>query len=129
MVVSLKPFGCMPSTQSDGAQAAVTEHYKDMIYLPIETSGEGEINAHSRVQMALGNARIKARQEFADTLAKTGRTLEELRAYVDAHPEMKRALYVVPKRDDVIGKAANFVLHVAERMAKEGITRASAVAA
>jgi predicted nucleotide-binding protein (sugar kinase/HSP70/actin superfamily) len=120
MVVSLKPFGCMPSTQSDGAQAAVTEHYKDMIYLPIETSGEGEINAHSRVQMALGNARIKARQEFAECLAKTGRTIEELRAYVDEHPEMKRALYIVPKRDDIIGKAANFVLHVAERMAREG---------
>jgi predicted nucleotide-binding protein (sugar kinase/HSP70/actin superfamily) len=121
MVISLKPFGCMPSTQSDGAQAAVTEHYKDMIYLPIETSGEGEINAHSRVQMALGNARIKAKQEFAECLAKTGRTLSELREYVDAHPEMKKALYLVPKRDAVVGKAANFVLHVAERMEKEGV--------
>jgi predicted nucleotide-binding protein (sugar kinase/HSP70/actin superfamily) len=128
MVVSLKPFGCMPSTQSDGAQAAVTEHYKDMIYLPIETSGEGEINAHSRVQMALGNARIKARQEFADCLAKTGRTVDELKQYVDAHPEMKKALYLVPKRDDVVGKAANFVLHVAERMSKEGIPQAAAAA-
>ncbi len=120
MVLSLKPFGCMPSTQSDGAQAAVTEHYRDMIYLPIETSGEGEINAHSRTQMALGNARIKAKQEFAECLARTGRTLDELKAYVDAHPEMKKALYVVPKRDDVVGKAANFVLHVAERMEREG---------
>jgi len=82
-----------------------------------------------RVQMALGNARIKARQEFADALAKTGRTLEELKAYVDEHPEMKKALYVVPKRDDVIGKAANFVLHVAERMANEGAPRAKAAAA
>ena len=54
MVASLKPFGCMPSTQSDGAQAAVTEHYKDMIYLPIETSGEGEINAHSRTTDGAG---------------------------------------------------------------------------
>ena len=45
MVLSLKPFGCMPSTQSDGAQSAVVNLYKDMIYLPIETSGEGEINA------------------------------------------------------------------------------------
>jgi predicted nucleotide-binding protein (sugar kinase/HSP70/actin superfamily) len=125
MVLSLKPFGCMPSTQSDGAQAAVTEHYKDMIYLPIETSGEGEINAHSRVQMALGNARIKSKQEFAECVAKTGRTLEELRAYVDQHPEMKKALYVVPKRDEVIGKAANFVLHVAERMEKEGLSGAT----
>src|SRR5262249_4790104 len=52
MVLSLKPFGCMPSTQSDGVQSAVVNDYKDIIYLPIETSGEGEINAHSRVQMA-----------------------------------------------------------------------------
>ena len=68
MVLSLKPFGCMPSTQSDGAQSAVVSHFKDMIYLPIETSGEGEINAHSRVQMALGEAKTKAKREFAETL-------------------------------------------------------------
>jgi predicted nucleotide-binding protein (sugar kinase/HSP70/actin superfamily) len=120
MVLSLKPFGCMPSTQSDGVQAAVLEHHKDMIFLPIETSGEGEINAHSRVQMALGNARIKAKQEFAEALAKTGRTLDELRAYVDAHPELKRPTCVVPKHDGVIGRAANFVLHVADTMDAQG---------
>jgi len=129
MVVSLKPFGCMPSTQSDGAQAAVVEHYKDIIYLPVETSGEGEINAHSRVQMALGNARIKAKQEFAECVAKSGYTLDEMKAYVDEHPEMKKALYLVPKRDDIVGKAANFVLHVAERMQKEGRTHTPASAA
>ena len=37
-----------------------SNHFKDMIFLPIETSGEGEINAHSRVQMALGEAKAKA---------------------------------------------------------------------
>ena len=79
MVLSLKPFGCMPSTQSDGAQAAVISKYSDMIYLPVETSGEGEINAHSRVQMALGEARRKAREEFAEALEATGRTVEEIR--------------------------------------------------
>ena len=68
MVLSLKPFGCMPSTQSDGAQSAVVSNYKDMIYLPVETSGEGEINAHSRVQMALGEAKNKAKKEFAEAL-------------------------------------------------------------
>jgi len=120
MVLSLKPFGCMPSTQSDGVQAAVMEHHKDMIFLPIETSGEGEINAHSRVQMALGNARVKAKQEFAETLETSGRTLDEMRAYVEAHPELKRATYLVPKRDDVIGRAANFALHVAELMDARG---------
>jgi predicted nucleotide-binding protein (sugar kinase/HSP70/actin superfamily) len=116
MVLSLKPFGCMPSTQSDGAQSAVVAHYKDMIYLPIETSGEGEINAHSRVQMALGEAKVKAKGEFKDVLEKIGKTSDELHAYVDAHPEMSQAIYKVPKYKGVIGTAANFAVHVAEQM-------------
>ncbi len=116
MVLSLKPFGCMPSTQSDGAQSAVVAHYKDMIFLPIETSGEGEINAHSRVQMALGEAKAKAKLEFGDVLQKLGKDKDELRGYVDEHPEMSTALYRVPKYKGVIGTAANFAIHVAERM-------------
>ncbi len=116
MVLSLKPFGCMPSTQSDGAQSAVVAHYKDMIFLPIETSGEGEINAHSRVQMALGEAKAKAKLEYKDVLEKLGKTVEELKAYVAEHPEMETALYHVPKYKGVIGTAANFAIHVAEQM-------------
>jgi len=116
MVLSLKPFGCMPSTQSDGAQSAVVSHFKDMIFLPIETSGEGEINAHSRVQMALGEAKAKAKLEFNDVLSKLGRNLDELHAYVDAHPEMSTALYKVPKYKGVVGTAPNFAIHVAHCM-------------
>ncbi|MBI3681515.1 MAG: activator of (R)-2-hydroxyglutaryl-CoA dehydratase [Acidobacteria bacterium] len=116
MVLSLKPFGCMPSTQSDGAQAAVTGLYKDIIYLPVETSGEGEINAHSRVQMALGEAKNKAKLEFQEALQRTGLTLDDCRAYVDSHPEMKRPMYRVPHHKGVVGSAANFVLHIASRM-------------
>jgi predicted nucleotide-binding protein (sugar kinase/HSP70/actin superfamily) len=116
MVLSLKPFGCMPSTQSDGAQSAVVSNYKDMIYLPIETSGEGEINAHSRVQMALGEAKNKAKKEFAECLQRSGLTLDECRAFVEAHPETKRPMYEVPHTKGVVGQAANFVLHIAERM-------------
>jgi predicted nucleotide-binding protein (sugar kinase/HSP70/actin superfamily) len=116
MVLSLKPFGCMPSTQSDGAQSAVVAHYKDMIYLPIETSGEGEINAHSRVQMALGEAKAKAKLEFKGVLEKIGKTAEELREHVEKHPELQAALYPVPKCKGVIGTAANFAIHVAEKM-------------
>jgi len=116
MVLSLKPFGCMPSTQSDGAQSAVVSNYKDMIYLPIETSGEGEINAHSRVQMALGEAKNKAKKEFAGTLERTGLTLDQCRAWVEAHPETKRPMYRVPHTKGVVGQAANFVMHIAESM-------------
>ena len=68
MVLALKPFGCMPSSQSDGVQSAVINKFKDMIFLPIETSGEGEVNAHSRVQMALGEAKAKAKAEFETVL-------------------------------------------------------------
>ncbi len=119
MVLSLKPFGCMPSTQSDGAQSAVVSNYKDMIFLPIETSGEGEINAHSRVQMALGEAKNKAKKEFAEVLERTGLTLEQCRAYVDAHPEMKRPMYQIPHTKGLVGTAANFVMHIARRMKSE----------
>jgi hypothetical protein len=116
MVLSLKPFGCMPSTQSDGAQSAVVAHYKDMIYLPIETSGEGEINAHSRVQMALGEAKAKAKLEFKTVLENIGKSADDLHAYVNDHPEMQRALYKVPKYKGLIGTAANFAVHIAEKM-------------
>jgi predicted nucleotide-binding protein (sugar kinase/HSP70/actin superfamily) len=121
MVLSLKPFGCMPSSQSDGVQSAVMNHFKDMIFLPIETSGEGEINAHSRVQMALGEAKVKAKQEFQAVLEQTGKTLEELRRYVDDHPVLKRPFYHVPHRKGVTGTAAQFALHVSDLI--DGKTR------
>lgn len=116
MVLSLKPFGCMPSTQSDGAQSAVVNLYKDMIYIPIETSGEGDVNAHSRVQMALGEAKVKAKNEFQDSLSKTGYTLDEIKAYVYANPELKQPFCHIPHYKGMIGVAARFVRHVGERM-------------
>lgn len=122
MVLSLKPFGCMPSTQSDGAQAAVVSQYKDMIYLPVETSGEGEINAHSRVQMALGEAKAKTKSEFAGTLAEYGLTVEQVRAYINAHPELKRPMFHLPEYKGKVGVAARTVIYVAERLKEQGGT-------
>ncbi len=116
MVLSVKPFGCMPSTQSDGVQSAVTSHYKDIIYLPIETSGEGEINAHSRVQMALGEARARSRSEMQSVLDRNGVTIDQLRAWTEAHPELQDPFYPVPKIKGLIGVGARFAQHVAERM-------------
>jgi predicted nucleotide-binding protein (sugar kinase/HSP70/actin superfamily) len=121
MVLSLKPFGCLPSSQSDGVQSAVTSKFKDMIYLPIETSGEGEVNAHSRVQMALGEAKAKAKSEFQEALASTGKQLSEIKAFAARHPELSRPLYKVPHRPGIAGVAANFVLHVSELMSGRGV--------
>jgi predicted nucleotide-binding protein (sugar kinase/HSP70/actin superfamily) len=119
MVLALKPFGCMPSSQSDGVQSAVINKFKDMIFLPIETSGEGEVNAHSRVQMALGEAKVKAKAEFEQCLKSTGKSLQEIRAYIDEHPELKRPFYHVPYREGVAGTAAQFVLHVSDRIDRD----------
>lgn len=116
MVLALKPFGCMPSSQSDGVQSAVINRFKDMIFLPIETSGEGEVNAHSRVQMALGEARAKARLEFETVLRSTGKRLEDIREYVAENPELRRPFYHVPHYEGVTGTAACFVRHVSGRM-------------
>ena len=109
----------MPSSQSDGVQSAVVNKFKDMIFLPIETSGEGEVNAHSRVQMALGEAKVKAKTEFEQCLTSTGKTITEIREYVEEHPELKRPFYHVPHRPGVAGTAAQFVLHVSDRINKD----------
>ncbi len=118
MVLSLKPFGCMPSTQSDGVMTEVVSHYPEMIFLPIETSGDGEINAHSRVQMALGEARRRAQAEFDTALCASGRSLEEIRAFLERHPQLNRALYRAPEGSGMAGSAANFVTEIAGQMGR-----------
>ena len=119
MVLALKPFGCMPSTQSDGVQSAVTSRFPEIIFLPIETSGEGEVNAHSRVQMALGEAKSRARAEFEAVLKTTGKRLEDIQEYVSRHAELRRPFYAVPHRPGVAGTAAQFVLHVNDLINRE----------
>ena len=65
LVISVKPFGCMPSSAvSDGIQSLVTSHYPSANFLSIETSGEGAANFYSRVQMALFKAKQSAKEEF-----------------------------------------------------------------
>ncbi|HWF39452.1 MAG TPA: hypothetical protein VG322_13090 [Candidatus Acidoferrales bacterium] len=118
MVLALKPFGCMPSSQSDGVQSAVINKFKDMIFLPIETSGEGEVNAHSRVQMALGEAKVKAKMEFEQALKSTGKSLDDIRGYIAEHAELRKSFYHVPHTPGIAGTAAQFILHVSGRMDK-----------
>jgi hypothetical protein len=90
-----------------------------MIFLPIETSGEGEVNAHSRVQMALGEAKAKARTEFEKALESTGKRIESIKEYIAEHQELRRPFYCVPHRPGIAGTAAQFVLHVSDRMDRD----------
>ena len=88
----------------------------DILFLPLETAGDGEIHARSRVQMVLADAKARARHEFEDALEATGRPLQEIRSFVADHPALCHPLYAVPAHPGVAGTAANFVLHVGTLM-------------
>jgi hypothetical protein len=75
MTLSVKPFGCMPSSGvSDGVQSMITGLYPQSIFCAIETSGDGKVNVQSRVQMFLFKARLAAQKEYAELLDKLGLT-------------------------------------------------------
>lgn len=111
LVLALKPFGCLPSIQSDAVQASLVERFPEVSFLPIETSAEGEVHAYSRVQMALAEARGKASSEFEQALGTARHSLEDIRSFVAAHRELRNPFYPIPRRSGVVSTAANFLLH------------------
>ncbi len=97
MTLSVKPFGCMPSSSvSDGVQSLITERYPGTIYCAVETSGDGAVNFQSRVQMYLFKARQAATEDFESALEKTGLTVEKLRAFLEANPKYAAGLHKSP---------------------------------
>ncbi|MBI5756075.1 MAG: hypothetical protein HZA12_04040 [Nitrospirae bacterium] len=78
LVVSVKPFGCMPSTQSDGVQAKVVTDLRDSLFASIETSGDSDVNVKSRVQMKLYEAKERAKKEVMGILDKHGLTMKQV---------------------------------------------------
>jgi predicted nucleotide-binding protein (sugar kinase/HSP70/actin superfamily) len=119
MVVSVKPFGCMPSSGvSDGVQSLITARHADTIFCPIETSGDGKVNAHSRVQMMLFRARERAKAEFDEAVRATGLSLDELRRRAAKDRRARSALHVPPHV--VTGTGANQVLELARGRGRLG---------
>jgi hypothetical protein len=100
---------------SIGAMAGVIGKYPDLLYAPLEIKGDAEVHALSRCQMILTEARKRAQGEFDEAVAASGMTIEQIRGYLDAHPEMKRATYPVPHLG-CAGQAANLVRHVAQKV-------------
>jgi predicted nucleotide-binding protein (sugar kinase/HSP70/actin superfamily) len=114
MICELSPYSCMPNTMSIGAMAAVIGKHPDLLYAPLEIKGDAEVHALSRCQMILTEAKRRAQREYEDALKVNGLTPERARELLDAHPEMKRATYKIP-RCGAAGTAANLVLHLADR--------------
>ncbi len=105
MVISVKPFGCMPSSGvSDGVQSLITARYPQAIFSAIETTGDGMVNVQSRIQMDLFKARQKARKEYEELLEQTGISQEQAEARLKRQGR-DRALYY--PRHSVAGTGAN----------------------
>ena len=108
MIVSVKPFGCMPSAGvSDGVQSLVAARHPEIEFLPIETTGDSAVNAYSRIQMALFKARNKARAEYEKALADAGIDAETAAARARGDKKLSNALHY--PAHEVTGTAANAV--------------------
>ena len=59
MVLSLKPFTCMPSVCSDAVQAKVEQQEPGSVFLALEMNGEAIVNSRSRILLKLSEAREK----------------------------------------------------------------------
>jgi predicted nucleotide-binding protein (sugar kinase/HSP70/actin superfamily) len=58
LVISVKPFGCLPSSGvSDGVQWLVKSKHPAIAFTTIETTGDAAVVAYSRIQMELFKAR------------------------------------------------------------------------
>ena len=139
ITVSVKPFGCMPSSGvSDGVQSLITARYPGSIYCAVETSGDGATNFYSRIQMYMFKARLAAAAELERVLEEEGLTLEQVQAFLEANPKYAHPMHHAPHRG--ASSAGNLVREVApliklsrtERMAlsaKKAWRRAGEIAA
>lgn len=123
ITVSVKPFGCMPSSGvSDGVQSLITSRYPGTVFCAVETSGDGATNFYSRIQMYMFKARIAAEEELNKALADSGLTIEEVRAFLAKNPKYGSALHHSPHR--VASSAANLVYEVAPLIKQSALERA-----
>ncbi|HKZ50624.1 MAG TPA: hypothetical protein VJ256_02525 [Dehalococcoidia bacterium] len=117
MVITIKPFGCMPGNLSDGVQAKVVTDYPDSLYLAIETTGDGEVLVKSRVQMKLYEARAKAQREVDEVLRRYGLKMDEVREYGERH-RLNRGMLRLPRGAGVATTAGRYVALVARGMGR-----------
>ncbi|MGD8606789.1 MAG: hypothetical protein PVH21_05810 [Myxococcales bacterium] len=122
MTLSVKPFGCMPSSGvSDGIQTVITELHPDAIYCPVETSGDGAVNFYSRVQMYMFKARERARQEYQAALRQYGITEDQARDFLK-HSRYGKTLYKA--RHVEAGSSADLIHEIGPLVGKTRLGRA-----
>lgn len=116
LVVSVKPFGCMPSTQSDGVQAKVVTDLGNSLFVSIETSGDSDVNVKSRVQMKLYEARERAKKEVSDMLNTHNLTMKQVEDYSRRNPLSG----MIRLQHHVASTTGNFIHMKAKEIRKSG---------
>lgn len=114
LMISVKPFGCLPSTASDGVQTKVMSDYPNIIFLPLETSGDSEVHFKSRAQMKLFEAKQKARDEADKMIKKKDINADAVRAFVRRHPAYRSGALRFKQR--FTGTGISFLSEMNQRM-------------
>jgi predicted nucleotide-binding protein (sugar kinase/HSP70/actin superfamily) len=134
MTLSVKPFGCMPSSGvSDGVQSLITARYPGTIFCAVETSGDGAANFYSRVQMYLFKARQVAEAEYQQALSDAGITEAQLKDFLAKNPRFASSLHKSPHVKagtvgDLVHEVAPYITQTrAERTVKAVAKGAAAV--
>src|SRR5262249_36386766 len=89
----------------------ITEKYPGTIFCAVETSGDGRVNFYSRVQMYLFKAKAAAIAELERACKEQGVTVDQVRAFLDAHPRLASGLH--KPRHSRAGSAADVVMEIA----------------
>ena len=110
MVISVKPFGCMPSTQSDGVQSKVVEDLGGSLFVAVETSGDAEANVKSRVLMKLYEARMRAIEEYENAKRELGVSDTDIEIAMERKKKLTSAGTRLPHK--YVSTAANALLLV-----------------
>ena len=113
MVLSLKPFGCMPSTQSDGVQSAVAATVQGHAVPADRDGGRGRAErAQPRADGARRGAGARRRRSSTARSRRPGSSWTTSAATSTSTRSCASPFHHVPHRAGVAGVAANFVLHV-----------------
>ena len=130
MVLSLKPFGCMPSDAVRRCPVGRRGADQGRLVPPDRNGGRRRNSTPTAVcRWCLSRHVKRPKRNSTAPLASTGKKLPDIRRYVDDHPELKSPFLHVPQRPGIAGVAANFVIHVSELIDRDGAWRSKRVVA
>ncbi|MDH3975195.1 MAG: hypothetical protein OEV42_13015, partial [Deltaproteobacteria bacterium] len=92
----------------------VMNDYKEGLFIPIETSGDGEVNVKSRIQMKLHEAKVRAKEEYAFFLKEIGVNPDTIKDVAMKKRGLSHAILKLPSRTTTT--AGNYALYLSKNL-------------